>query len=259
MNILFIGDVTGKAGISFVAEVLPQLQRDEKLDLIVANGENAAWNGRGLTVKALEELFDAGVEMVTLGNHTWDQKEIYDRLDRDDRLCRPANFQRNIPGRGHILCDVGGKKVAIINLIGRTFMGLYECPFQTAENLITELEEITSHIIVDFHAEVTSEKLALAWHVAGKVSAIVGTHTHVQTADERILPGGTAYITDVGMTGPRNGVIGLKRELMIRKFINQMPVKHELEDGARQFSAVMITLGESGKATGIKRLFLTEN
>ncbi len=259
MNLLFIGDVTGKAGITYLAEQLKQLRREETLDLIVANGENAAKNGRGITIGALEELYDAGVELVTLGNHTWDQKEIYERLDQDQRICRPANFHADAPGLGYLYCKVNGKVVAVINLIGRTYMGLYDSPFQIADEMVAEIRKTTPYIFVDFHAEVTSEKLALAWYLSGKVSAVVGTHTHVQTADERILPGGTAYITDVGMTGPRDGIIGLKRELMIKKFINQMPNKHELEDGPRQFSAVLITIDESGKSTTIKRILRTEN
>ena len=258
MNILFIGDVTGKAGVGYLSEALLRLRREERLDLVVANAENAAWNGRGLTENALEDLYDAGVEMVTLGNHAWDQKEIYDRLDSDLRVCRTANFHPNTPGRGHLLCDVQGKKVAIINLIGRVYMGSYACPFETAERMVAELRKVTPFILVDFHAEVTSEKLALGWHLAGKVSAVVGTHTHVQTADERILPGGTAYITDVGMTGPRDGIIGLKKEPMIRKFIQQMPTKHELEEGARQFSAALITIADTGQATAIKRFSFIE-
>ncbi len=259
MNLLFIGDVTGKAGITYLAEQLKQLRREETLDLIVANGENAAKNGRGITIGALEELYDSGVELVTLGNHTWDQKEIYDSLDRDMRICRPANFHEDAPGRGYLNCEVNGKQVAVINLIGRTYMGLYESPFQIADKIVSEIRQTTSYIFVDFHAEVTSEKLALAWYLNGKVSAVVGTHTHVQTADERILPGGTAYITDVGMTGPRDGIIGLKKGPMIQKFIDQMPNKHELEEGPRQFSAVLITIDESGKSTAIRRILRTED
>lgn len=258
MNILFIGDVTGKAGVGFVTEQLPSLQKELAIDLVVANCENAAANGRGLSVGALEALYDAGVEMVTLGNHVWDQREIYQRLNQDERLCRPANFHESVPGRGFTVCSVNSYKVAVVNLIGRAFMGDYDSPFATIDKLVTELQQVTPFILVDFHAEATSEKISLGWYLDGKVSAVVGTHTHVQTADERVLPGGTAYITDVGMTGPRNGVIGVKKELMVHKFLTQMPFRHELEDGARQFSAVLLTLAETGRAVGIKRIYIGE-
>ncbi len=241
-----------------MAEQLNQLAKEETIDLVVANAENAAKNGRGLTIGALEELYDAGVEIVTLGNHTWDQKEIYNRLDEDGRICRPANFHAHAPGHGYLYCEVNGKKVAVMNLIGRTYMGLYDSPFQKADELLTEIREQTPYIFVDFHAEVTSEKLAFAWYLNGKVSAVLGTHTHVQTADERILQGGTAYITDVGMTGPRDGIIGLKKGPMIQKFIDQLPNKHELEEGPRQFSAVLITVDEAGKSTAIRRIWRSE-
>lgn len=258
MNVLFIGDITGQSGMQMVAETLPNLVKEYPVDLVIANAENAAPNGRGITPALAEKLFDSGVEILTMGNHVWDQKEAYALLAKDRRIVRPANFHESAPGVGYTICKVGKFEMAIVNLIGRTYMGLYSCPFAEADKLLTVIQERTPFCFIDFHAEITSEKLALGWHLAGKASAVVGTHTHVQTADERILPGGTAYITDVGMTGPRDGILGVKKELIIRRFIDQMPVRFELAPGFRQFSAVHIELQDNGRATVIKRIAILE-
>lgn len=259
MKILFIGDITGKPGLSYLEKVLPDVVKTHQPDLIVANGENVAWNGRGITPALAEQLYDLGVEIVTMGNHAWDQKEGATLFEEDERVVRPANFLAGLPGRGYTICQVGTQRIAILNLIGRTYMGLYDDPFLTADRMLEEISWVTPFCLVDFHAEVTSEKLAMGWYLAGRVSAVFGTHTHVQTADERILPGGTAYITDVGMTGPRDGILGVKRELIIRRFMDQRPVRFELADGARQFSAVLTDLNDEGRAISVERIYVAEN
>ncbi|MHB1956626.1 MAG: TIGR00282 family metallophosphoesterase [Sulfobacillus sp.] len=256
---LFIGDVTGKPGVAYVGSVLPGLIDHLKPDLVIANGENASPTGRGITPAAASALYDAGVEMITLGNHTWDQRDAYAIIDSDERIVRPLNYHASAPGQGYRLCRAGDHQVAIINVLGRTYLGLYDCPFAAVDRALEELRGVTKHVIVDVHAEVTSEKLALAWHLAGRVSAVVGTHTHVQTADERVLPGGTGYLTDVGMTGPYNGILGVRRETVIRRFIDQMPARFDVADGPRQFSAVAVDVDEAGRATAIERIFIHEN
>ena len=259
MRWLFIGDVTGKPGVAYVSSILPGLIDRLRPDLVVANGENASPAGRGITQAAIALLYDAGVEMITLGNHTWDQRDTHGMIDHDERIVRPLNYHASVPGKGYRVCRVGDRRVAIVNVLGRTHIGLYDCPFASVDRALDELRGVASHCIVDIHAEVTSEKLALAWHLAGRVSAVVGTHTHVQTADERILPGGTAYLTDVGMTGPYNGILGVRREIVIKRFIDQMPARFEVADGPRQFSAVLIDVNETGGATAIERIFIHED
>lgn len=258
MNVLFIGDVTGKSGLQYVKEVLPKLLATHDVDLVIANAENSAWNGRGITSASVEFLYDCGVEIVTLGNHVWDQKEAQELIAHDDRIVRPANLPVGVPGRGYTVCSVGKHRFAVVSLIGRTFMGLSDCPFRALDRIVDELGHDVKHIFVDFHGEATSEKIAFGFYADGKVSAVVGTHTHVQTADERILPKKTAYLTDVGMTGPRDGVLGMKRDVVIRRFLDQMPAKYEVADGARQFSAVFITLRDDGMASSIERMYITE-
>ncbi len=258
MKILFIGDVTGQSGVTYVREVLPTLIASHKPDLVIANGENAAINGRGITEQAVEHLYDSGVEFVTLGNHVWDQKETQQLLDGDERIIRPANMYPRAPGQGYVYCNVNGQQVAIVNVIGRTYMGLYDCPFRTMDEILQEAHKFTPFCVVDFHAEVTSEKLAMGYYLDGKVSAVIGTHTHVQTADDRVLPHGTAYLTDVGMTGPRNGILGVKKDLIIQRFITQRPVRFELDPGARQFNAVLLKLNDLGKAISTERIFIAE-
>ncbi len=258
MRILFIGDVTGKQGLMYVRELLPNLRRHYAADLVVANGENSAVNGRGITEAAAEHLYDSGVDLITLGNHVWDQKEIVSLLSSDRRICRPANLHPETPGQGYTVVQVGVQPVAVVSLIGRTFMNLSDCPFRTLDHIVDQLGPVTDHIFVDFHAEATSEKLAMGWYAAGRVSAVIGTHTHVQTADERILPDGTAFLTDVGMTGPRDGILGVERSTVIRRFIDQMPARFSVADGPRQLSAVLVTVAAGGRATQIERIAIAE-
>ncbi|MCY0876399.1 MAG: TIGR00282 family metallophosphoesterase [Firmicutes bacterium] len=259
MRILFIGDITGAAGISILRAQLPRILEDYPADVVIANAENAAPNGRGITPKIAEQLYDIGVEILTMGNHTWDQREAYQWLADDMRVVRPANFHVDAPGRGYTFCKVGKSELAIGNLIGRTYMGLYACPFEAADRMLSEVKERTPFCLIDFHAEVTSEKLAMGWYLAGRASVVVSTHTHVQTADERILPGKTAFISDVGMTGPRDGILGVKRDLIIKRFIDQMPVRFELAEGAKQLSAVYVVLADDGRAQSIERILIVSD
>lgn len=258
MKILFIGDVTGRQGLMYVRDLLPHLRRSYAPDLVIANGENSASNGRGITETAAEHLYDSGVDVITLGNHAWDQKETVSLLASDRRICRPANLHPDVPGHGYTVVQVGVQPVAVANLVGRTFMNLADCPFRTLDHMVDQLSSVTDHIFVDFHAEATSEKLAMGWYATGRVSAVVGTHTHVQTADERILPNGTAFLTDVGMTGPRDGILGMERSTVMKRFIDQMPARFSVADGPRQLSAVILTVGAGGRATQIERIIVAE-
>ncbi len=259
MNILFIGDIVGKPGRRAVKSLLPSLINKLKLDLIIANCENAA-GGFGITEKVVNELFSAGIHIMTSGNHIWDKKEALALLPKEDRILRPLNYPPQAPGRGSIVFRAPNSiNVGLINLSGRVFMGLMDCPFRTVEKEIKDIQKETDLIVVDFHAEATSEKLAMAYFLDGKVTALIGTHTHVQTADEQILPGGTAYITDVGMTGPQTSVIGVDKDIIIEKFITQLPKKFETAKGGWMFSAVVIEADEkTGKAHNIKRLCIKE-
>ncbi len=249
-----IGDVVGKPGRRIVANVLPGLQREEGIDLVIANVENVA-GGHGVTPQAAEEMFRMGVDILTTGNHIWDKKEVEPYLEKEKRLLRPANYPEENPGAGVALVEKRERRVGVLNLQGRAFMPTIDCPFQVGERKLALLREVTDLIVVDFHAEATAEKQAFAWYVAGRVSAVVGTHTHVQTADERILLGGTAYITDVGMTGPTDSVIGVEKEGAIRRFVTQRPVKFTPASGPVQFCAVLVDVHDAtGRATGIRRI-----
>lgn len=254
MRILFIGDIVGKPGRETVARMLPGLKEELSPDFVVANGENAA-GGIGITKETAIEILQAGVNVVTLGNHVWAKPDIYPYLDEEPRLIKPANYPAG-PGRGWAVYPTdAGESIGVINLCGRVFMDHLENPFRTADAILGTLAGETNVILVDFHAEATSEKAAFAWYLDGRVGAVVGTHTHVQTADERILPGGTAYITDVGMTGPVDSVIGVKKELIISRFLTQMPNKFEVAEGELLLSAVVVDVDTvSGKAVGIERL-----
>jgi metallophosphoesterase (TIGR00282 family) len=225
------------------------------VDLVVANGENAA-AGFGLTADVADELFDLGIDVLTSGNHIWDKKEVVEILEREERLLRPANYPGDAPGRGAAVFHTpGGVPVGVLNLEGRVFMSNIDCPFRCADHQLAEMQKKTSIILVDFHAEATSEKMALCWYLDGRVSAIVGTHTHVQTADERVLPNGTAFISDVGMTGSRDGVIGMRREAIIEKFLTQRPARFEVAKNDPVLSAVVIDIDEeTGRARRIDRV-----
>ena len=256
MRILFIGDVVGKPGREAVRALLPGLKKDLSPDIVIANGENSA-GGLGVTKDTATELLDSGVDALTLGNHVFAKKDVYTFLDDEPRVVRPANYPAGCPGRGWaIYKDSCGRRVGVINLCGRVFMNEhFDDPFRMADRILKELSEQTRVILVDFHAEVTSEKGAMAWYLDGRVTAVIGTHTHVPTADERVLPQGTACISDVGMTGPENSVLGVKKELIIEKFLSQMPNKFEVADGPVALSAVLVEADPStGRASGISRI-----
>lgn len=255
MNILFVGDIVGRSGRHAMASRLDRLVDVHNVDLVIANGENAA-AGFGLTIDIARDLLGMGVHVLTSGNHIWDKKEILGYLDSQDRLLRPANYPGNLPGRGSgIYKTSAGLKVGVVNLEGRAFMNPLDCPFRAADRLIEELRRETPIIFVDFHAEATSEKMALGHYLDGRASVVVGTHTHVQTADEKVLSGGTAYITDVGMTGSDDAVIGIRKELAIEKFLNQVPVRFEVAKKNPTLCGVLCQVDEqSGKATAITRI-----
>ncbi|BAF59485.1 MAG: TIGR00282 family metallophosphoesterase [Pelotomaculum sp.] len=255
MRLLMIGDVVGRSGRRAVKANLSCLKKEFGLDLVIANGENAA-GGKGITRDVAQELFSAGVDVLTMGNHVWSKKEAIDYINRETRILRPANYPSGTPGIGSNIFETSRKiKVGVVNLAGRVFLQAIDCPFRKADEIVNRLKEKVRIIVVDFHAEATSEKVAMGWHLAGKVSAVAGTHTHVQTADERILPGGTAYITDLGMTGPRNSVIGVKTEIVLEKFITQLPQHFEVATGPYQFNAAVIDINdETGEALSIERI-----
>ncbi|HEV2359555.1 MAG TPA: TIGR00282 family metallophosphoesterase [bacterium] len=255
MNLLFVGDVVGRPGRRAVAEWLPALRRELRTDFVVVNGENSA-GGFGVTPETVRELRAAGADVVTGGNHIWNTREAPALLDGEPRLLRPANYPPGTPGRGAAVFEGGdGTRVAVLNLEGRIFMQPLLSPFEYAREEVERLRAETRVILVDMHAEATSEKAALAWHLDGRVSAVVGTHTHVQTADERILPGGTAFITDAGMTGPRDSIIGMSREGVLQRFLTLMPVRFEVADGPVQLNGVLIRVDpETGRASEIRRV-----
>ncbi len=255
MNILFIGDIVGRAGRMALDARLGRLVDRCNADLVVANGENAA-AGFGLTPDVARDLFAYGVDVLTSGNHIWDKRDILELLSREPRLLRPANYPPGLPGRGSgLYTTAGGGKVGVINLEGRVFMSNLECPFRAADGLIEELRRETPVILVDFHAEATSEKMALGHYLDGRVSVVVGTHTHVQTADEQILSGGTAYLTDAGMTGSRDAVIGIRKELAIERFLTQLPVRFEVAKKSPVLCGLLVTIDEtSGKALAVERI-----
>jgi metallophosphoesterase (TIGR00282 family) len=255
MKILFLGDVVGKLGRRAVGAVLPQLVDRERVDLAIANCENAGGTA-GVDPKSARELLNAGAHVLTSGNHVWRDKGIIEFIDRESRLLRPANFPPMVPGRGWTVCESpDGTRVAVLNLIGRVFMDSVDCPFRAAESLVPELRARARVVVVDMHGEATSEKGAMGWFLAGKVSAVLGSHTHVQTADEQVLPGGTAYITDVGMCGPVDSIIGVRRDLVVRRFLTHMPVKFEVAGGPAVVQGALVDIDpETGRAQAIRRV-----
>ncbi len=254
MRILFVGDIVGSPGRRAVQELVPRLVDRHLVDLVVANGENAA-GGIGLTPQVAEELLNLGVDVLTSGNHIWKHKEILPYLEEGERLLRPANYPPGTPGRGWTVVETAaGRRVAVLNLEGRVFMSPLECPFRTADRLLGELPRDLAAVIVDFHAEATSEKQALGWYLDGRVSALIGTHTHVQTADERVLPGGTGYITDAGMTGPTNGVIGMKKEIILERFLSQRPQPFKVAAAQVQLQGVLVELTDDGRCRSLTRI-----
>lgn len=254
LTVLIVGDVFGEPGRRALLGLLPRIKREHEVDLTIANVENAA-AGAGVTPAVGKSLLEGGVDVMTSGNHIWDKKEAIPYIVKENLLLRPANYPAGTPGAGSIVVKAGPHKVAVLNMIGRTFLPTLDCPFRKADEIVPRLREETPLIIVDMHAEATSESQAMGWYLDGRVSAVVGTHRHVQTADERVLPGGTAYITDLGMTGPVDSVIGVERELAIRRFLTGMPVRFEPAKGPTALHGVVVRLDhESGRALSIQRL-----
>jgi 2',3'-cyclic-nucleotide 2'-phosphodiesterase len=255
MRVLFIGDIVGKQGRRAVELLLGNIIADQGIDFTIANGENAA-GGMGLTPAIGVELFGLGVDVITSGNHIWAKKEIFPFLEEERRLLRPLNYPEGAPGRGWgVFESKNGLKVGVLNLEGRVFMKNLECPFRTAERAFRTLLGETKVNVVDFHAEASSEKMALGWFLDGKASMVVGTHTHVQTGDERILEEGTAYITDAGMTGPMNSVIGVQKQIAINRFLTQLPFKHEVASDDIELQGVVVEIdSQTGRASEIQRL-----
>ena len=256
MRILFIGDIVGEAGRRAIKEGLPRVIERFKIDFAIANCENSA-GGFGITQVIAEELFSLGIDIMTSGNHIWDKKETLTYIEKEPRLLRPANYPPGVPGKGSAVVTLRSseQKIGIINISGRIFMAPLDCPFRIAEKELNQIREQTNIIVVDFHGEATSEKCAFALYFDGKVSAIVGTHTHVQTADERILSEGSAFITDAGMTGAINSVIGMKKDRVIKKFLTHIPYRFETAKGPSLLSGVIIDIEpRTGKAKAIQRL-----
>ncbi|MEI8016089.1 MAG: TIGR00282 family metallophosphoesterase [Nitrospirota bacterium] len=255
MKVLFIGDIFGEPGRRALARAVPRLVAQRQIDIVIGNGENAA-GGFGITPELAEELFDLGLAVITTGNHAWDKKEILDYFPREPRLLRPANYPSGVPGNGSVVVEsAGGEQLGVLQLMGRAYMPTLDCPFQVAKKELAALKKRTVAVIVDMHAEATSEKMAMGHYLDGEVVAVVGTHTHVQTADDQILPKGTAYLTDIGMTGPLHSVIGVKKELAIEKFLTGMPRRFEVASGPSVFCAVLLELdARLGKALSIERI-----
>ncbi len=254
MNVLFLGDIVGSPGRRAVEELLYRLVDRYLIDLVVGNGENAS-GGIGITPPVADQLLNMGIDLLTSGNHIWKHKDIVPYLEDTDRLLRPANYPPETPGRGYTVLETAiGEKAAVINLEGRVFMNPLECPFRTVDQILSVVPSEVKVILVDMHAEATSEKLAMGWYLDGRVSAVVGTHTHVQTADERVLPQGTAYITDVGMTGPINSVIGMKTEVILERFLTQRPQSFKVASQNIQLQGVVLKLDNQGNCHEITRL-----
>lgn len=259
IKILAIGDIVGKPGRTIIEQKLKGFVQQERIDLVIGNGENVA-GGNGITQKEAEQLFAAGVHVITGGDHVWGKREIIPYLDSSQRLLRPANYPEECPGRGSTIVEtLNGIKVGVIHVLGRTFMNPHtSCPFKTMKRLCDEIRQTTPVIVIDMHAEVTSEKIASGWYLDGTASFIFGTHTHVQTADERILPRGTAYITDVGMTGPYESILGRKIEAVLHRFLTQMPAPFDIAtDDVRLCGATAEVDSNNGRAVSIKRVCLT--
>jgi 2',3'-cyclic-nucleotide 2'-phosphodiesterase len=256
LNVLFIGDIVGTPGIGMVTSFIRSFIEKYKIDFVIANGENAA-DGKGITDKIAQKFFAAGVHVITSGNHIWDKFQIHEYMMQEKNLLRPMNFPKGSYGSGFVIYNLGENgKIGVLNLQGRVFMYPIDDPFRTADWALEKIKVETNIVVVDMHAEATAEKVAMGWYLDGKVSAVVGTHSHIQTADERILPQGTAYITDVGMTGPYDSIIGMKKENAMRRFIYATPSKYEAADSDAKLAAVVFTIDKStGKAISIERIF----
>ncbi|MEI8012836.1 MAG: TIGR00282 family metallophosphoesterase [Candidatus Omnitrophota bacterium] len=254
MKILFLGDIVGNPGREVFARHVPAMRRNGEADMVIANAENAA-GGSGITEMVARELFSFGCDVITLGDHVWDKREVYPYLNSAPHVVRPANFAVEAPGRGMCVVDINGIRVAVITLMGRTFMKyLVNCPFRTLDALLGDLTD-AKVVLVDMHAEATSEKVAMGWYADGRVSAVLGTHTHIQTADEKILPGGTAYITDAGMTGPYDSVIGQSKERIMARYLTGLPNKFEVAGGKATLCGALMDVDETtGRARSIVRV-----
>jgi metallophosphoesterase (TIGR00282 family) len=254
MRVLFVGDVVGSAGRRGLAAKLPELREAHDVDLAIVNGENSA-GGIGINEKSAREIFSAGADVITLGNHAYRQRDSYALLDREDRIVRPANYPRGNPGRGSTIVEVGGRKVGVLNLSGSLQLTVARAPFHAADAELSDLQRKGADaVIVDFHAEVTSEKVAIGWYLDGRVAAVLGTHTHVPTADGRVLPKGTAFISDVGMTGPRKSILGVKIEDAMETFTRQMPTRFTTAEEDVWINAVLFDVGEDGLATSFSQI-----
>jgi 2',3'-cyclic-nucleotide 2'-phosphodiesterase len=255
MKLLFVGDVVGGVGRRTLAALLPGMRDRHRPDWVVVNGENSA-GGVGITPKTADELFGLGADAITLGNHAYRHRDVYEYLDREPRIVRPANYPKGSPGRGHTVIERDGATLGVVNISGQLFLDAVRSPFSEVDAIIAELRGKADHVVVDMHAEATSEKVAMGWHVDGRVTACVGTHTHVPTADARVLPGGTAYVSDVGMTGGRGGVIGVKRELALERFLTLTQVRFETADEDPWLNSVLVEAGADGRATAIEQVLL---
>jgi hypothetical protein len=256
MRLLFIGDVVGRPGRQVLEAVLPALRKQHSPDWLVVNGENSA-GGLGVTAKTARAFFDMGFDAITLGNHAYRHRDVYPYLDDEPRIVRPANYFKGNPGRGHTIVEKDGARLAVVNLSGTVFMKAARSPFTEIDSVLGELAGRADHVLVDFHAEATSEKVAMGWHLDGRVTACVGTHTHVPTADARVLPGGTAYVSDVGMTGARDSVIGVRTEQALESFRTEMPVRFDTAEDSPWVNAVLIEGRPDGLAASIEQLLVT--
>lgn len=253
MKFLIIGDIVGRMARNILKTQLTNIIENNEIQFVIANGENAS-GGNGLTYKNAQELFSYGIDVITMGNHVWDKKEITQYIDEETRLVRPSNYPSPCPGRGYTIINKNNIKIGIINLSGRVFLNPLDCPFKTFEKDYNHLKTNTDIIILDFHGEATAEKVAMGWFVDGKISLIYGTHTHIQTADEKILTKGTGYITDIGMTGPYYSVLGIDRDIIIEKFITQRPIRFEIASGPIEINGIIVEINEkNGKCLKIER------
>lgn len=260
IRILVLGDIVGRPGRNYLLEKLPEIREAEAIDLVIANGENAA-AGAGITGKIVRQLVEGGVDGFTLGDHAWDQKLFVEEIEALENICRPANFLPGVPGKDRLFLNASGKRIGLFTVLGQNYMGpKVDCPFRTADRIILEMQDTTDLIIAEVHAEATSEKIALGWYLDGRVSLLFGTHTHVPTADAEILPGGMAYITDLGMCGPYRGVIGRDREAVVGRFLNGMPTRFPVAEEDVRLSGIIFEWDETvGKSISIKHRFWHQN
>jgi 2',3'-cyclic-nucleotide 2'-phosphodiesterase len=254
-RVLFLGDIVGEPGRNAVSTTLPSLVERHAPDLVLANGENVA-GGLGITPRTADKLFEAGIDVLTTGNHVYRHRDIYEYLDRSDRIVRPANYLESNPGKGFTVVERNGVRWGVVNLSGNIFMDAAYPAFHVADRIVSRLRDEADYVIVDLHAEATSEKVAMGWHLDGRVLAVVGTHTHVPTADGRVLPGGTAFLSDLGMTGARGGVIGVKKEQILERFLTQMPIKFETATDDVWVMGALVETGENGLARSFEQVMV---